>query len=278
MTHDASARERFAALAVQADDAVDLGLGALLIAAEAYPNLDIAVYLDKIEHLADAARPVLDEVGRAEEKPLALMSFLCGERGFVGNLDDYYDPRNSYLNEVLERRTGIPITLVVLYIEVARRLGLRVDGVGFPGHFLAKCRAGNTEIILDPFHGKRLTEIDCQDRLRSQFGPQARPLRDQLQSATKKAILTRMLGNLKHIHLRARSFEAALACCDRILLLAPDAALERRDRGLLYEQLECYGAAEADLENFLAVAPHDESAATIRQRLVVIRQQVTRIH
>jgi regulator of sirC expression with transglutaminase-like and TPR domain len=272
-----SPRERFVELARRPDAEVNLGEAALLIAAEAYEGLDIDHYLGRLDRLAAEAKEHLGNVESETERIARLNRFLFVEKGFVGNQEDYYDRRNSFLNEVLDRHVGIPITLSLVYIEVARRLGLAVAGVGFPGHFLVKY-LGKQELIIDAFFGLMLSERDCHDRLKSVLGERASFDRRYLQSATAKEILIRMLRNLKQIHVNAEQFEAALPYCDRVLLLDPNSAHELRDRGLIYQKLECYGAALADLERFLALAPHDETAATIREDLVLVRREAAKIH
>ncbi|HVN87567.1 MAG TPA: tetratricopeptide repeat protein [Candidatus Binatia bacterium] len=270
-------RERFAELAQVPDDRINLGEGALLIAAEAYPDLDIDAYLQRLDALAEEARQFLGSAASGAERISRLNQFLFVEKGFIGNQKRYYDRRNSFLNEVLDRHTGIPITLALVYMEVARRLDLPVHGVGFPGHFLAKY-VGDEEIIIDAFFGQVLTERDCRERLQSVLGPEAPFDRRYLRAATPREILARMLGNLKQVHIKAEEFEAALSCCDRILMLTPDNPQELRDRGLLYQRLECYAAALADLERFLKLAPNDETADTIREDLITVRRQAAQIH
>jgi regulator of sirC expression with transglutaminase-like and TPR domain len=268
---DPTPREQFAAL-VQRDEAdIDLAEAALLIAAEAYPGLDVARHLAALDALADAAEPRLGGATSDLERARVLIHFLAAEQRFSGNHDDYYDVRNSFLNDVLERRTGIPITLALVYIEVGRRLGLPMVGVGFPGHFLVKL-AGGEDVVIDPFFGRILDERACAERLRTVAGQKATYDRRLLRAATAKEILVRMLRNLKQIYLQAREFEPALACSERILLVAPALAHELRDRGLLYHQLECYAAAQLDLERFLSLLPGDDSAAAIREKLIDIRR------
>lgn len=277
MLMDLDPRTRFAALASLPDDAIDLATAALLIAAEAYPQLDIDSYLVRLDDLAREGRGRIDGARNDSERVSALIHFLCVKKGFVGNRDDYYDRRNSFLNEVLDRRTGIPITLALVYSEVGRRLGLTIRGVGFPGHFLAKLET-RPEIIIDPFFGTALDETQCRERLREATGGNVPFDRRYLRAATTREILVRMLSNLKHIYLEAKELEQALSCSERILLLTPDNLFELRDRGLLYFQLECYGAASSDLERFLQLAPDDAHAATIRQSLIEARRHVVQIH
>lgn len=256
---------------------IDLAEAALLIAADFHPGLDVDAYLMRIDALASGAARPLRGARTDRERALTLNRYLFEGQGFRGNFEEYYDPRNSFLHEVLERRAGIPITLSVIYVGVARRLGLPAYGIGFPGHFLVGW-AGDERIVIDAFVGEILSEEDCADRLRAALGPDARLERGLLEPATPRDILVRMLSNLKHIYVRARDYAAAARCCDRILWLRPDAPLELRDRGLLYEALECWAPALADLERFLALAPDDPSAETVRERLEWLRCRSTVIH
>jgi regulator of sirC expression with transglutaminase-like and TPR domain len=271
-------RERFAELARLPDAKIDLALAALWIAAEEYPALDPGSYVARLDALAAAAAPRLRAAGSDAERAERLLRFLHDEQGFRGNQERYDDPRNSFLNEVLDRRTGIPITLALVLVEVARRAGLALEGVSFPGHFLVKLD-GERPLVLDPFFGRVLNLEECRARLRAALGPDAvlDPER-QLRAALPREILVRMLTNLKHLYLRGRDFGRALACCERILLLVPDAPLELRDRGLVYERLECFAAAAADLERFLQEAPDDESAPAVRDHLRALRARPQRLH
>jgi regulator of sirC expression with transglutaminase-like and TPR domain len=268
---DATPRERFTALVQRGEADIDLAEAALLIAAEAYPRLDVTRHLAALDRLADAAEPRLSGATSDLARARVLIHFLAAEQRFSGNQGDYHDVRNSFLNEVLERRTGIPITLALVYIEVGRRLGLPMVGIGFPGHFLVKL-AGVEDIVIDPFFGCILDEQACAERLRSVVGQEATFDRRLLRAATAKEILVRMLRNLKQIYLQARELKPALACSERILLVEPELAHELRDRGLLYHQLECYAAAQLDLQRFLSLAPGDDSADAIRDKLIEIRR------
>jgi len=264
-------RARFAAAVQRPDAEIDLAEAALLIAAEAYPQLDLDRYVATLDALADGARARLRGGQSDEDRVRLLIDYLANEQRFVGNQDDYYDRRNSFLNEVLDRRTGIPISLALVYIEVARRAGIPVDGIGFPGHFLAKY-SGDAEIIFDPYFGQILSEDQCARRLRAVLGEDTRFDRAYLRAATAREIIVRMLRNLKQVFLQAREYEPALSCSERILLVEPELPPELRDRGLLYHQLECYSAAQADLERFLALAPNDDSAEVVREKLIEIRR------
>jgi len=272
-----SARERFIELVRASDHDFNLAEAALLIAAEAYPGLDIDRYVRALDDLAAAAEPALRGAGSEAERVQRLVRFLTRDAQFHGNDDDYYDRRNSFLNEVLDRRTGIPITLAIVYMEVARRLGLPIVGVSFPGHFLIKY-SGSPELVVDPFFGQFLSQTQCEQRLRAVLGPSARLEPAHLEAASPREIVVRMLRNLKQVYERARELEGALGCSERILLVEPELVQELRDRGLLYEQLECYAAARADLERFLTLAPDDPSADAVRQHLIELGRQGATLH
>lgn len=271
------ARTRFAQLISQPDEVIPLAEAALLIAAETDPTVDVDRYLEQLNNLAEQARVTVMAASDAPGRIERLNHFLFVEKGFVGNRESYYDPRNSFLNHVLDRRTGIPITLSLVYIEVAQRLGLPVRGVGFPGHFLTKY-VGEPEIIIDAYFGQILSEAECKDRLKAVLGRGATFNRSYLKTASAKEILGRMLANLKQIYVQGNDLTSALSCVDRMLLLTPDSPREVRDRGLIYEQLECYGAAMADLERFLKLAPDDDSIDVVRASLVNLQRQVAQIH
>jgi regulator of sirC expression with transglutaminase-like and TPR domain len=269
------ARARFEELARSPDDGIDLAEAALVIASEAYPALDPGAYLERLDALAAQAASRLR--GDSRERTQALCRFLHRENGFRGNREDYYDPRNSFLNDVLDRGLGIPITLALVYMEVARRLAEPVQGVGFPGHFLVKY-AGDEEIVIDPFDGAILSETDCRLLLRRALGDHACFDRRYLRPATTREILVRMLRNLKHVAVAGDRLNDAVACCDRILLLWPDCAAEYRDRGVLHQRLECFRAARADLERFLALAPDDPSAGAVRDTLDAVCACARHLH
>lgn len=271
------ARRRFEAIASQSDASIDLTEAALWLSAEAYPLLDVAGCIDRIAALAARAEASVAMASSERARVEALNHALFVEEGFCGNRVDYYDPRNSFLNEVVERRSGIPITLSVLYVDVAQRLGLHAAGVGFPGHFLCKV-VGSEELIVDAFGGTLLSRSQCQTLLRNVMGPDAQLDASHFAAAGNKATLARILTNLKQVYLSQNAYEEALGCCDRLLLLAPDAPLELRDRGLVLARLECPIAAIADLERFLQLAPHHDSVVSMHQTLEILRQRARRLH
>src|SRR5437899_3280203 len=188
-------------MAARPEHDVDLAEASLLIAGEEYPDLDPVRYLARLDELGSALR---HEAGgaRGEDAVAALNRLLFQVEGFRGNTEDYYDPRNSFLNDVLDRRTGIPITLSLIYMEVGKRLGLSLEGVGMPGHFLVKCLPEGLEIFIDPFHqGEILLEEGCKKRLMEIYGNDFQFKRSFLDSVGKRQILSRMLTNLKGIYL-----------------------------------------------------------------------------
>jgi regulator of sirC expression with transglutaminase-like and TPR domain len=271
------ARRRFTEHINSPEDRIDVAEAALWIAAEAVPHLNVEGYLDALDRLARGALRSVEAASGERERIAALNRYLFVERGFCGNRDDYNDPRNSYLNDVLDRRTGIPITLSLVYVEVAQRLGFHATGVAFPGHFLAKV-VGSEEIVVDAFEGRVVDAEECGERLRAALGPDAHFDRSWLRAARPKEVLARMLRNLKQIHLARDEWDDALACCDRTLLIDPDDPLELRDRGLVYAELECFRAAADDLERFLALAPGHQSAAEMRRTLEPLRQRARELH
>lgn len=274
----ASSIDSFARLVALPDGQIDLVEAALWVAEGDGSSLDVQAELDRIEALAAAAAASVGSASSDRGRIEALNRFLFVEQGFSGNRDDYYDPANSYLNRVLDRRRGIPISLSIVYIALARRLGLDVRGVGFPGHFLVK-HLGERETVVDPFFGCVLEEADCRERLVEMVGPSAvfQP-GVHLRSASNREILVRLLSNLKHIWLRRRGYVNALASCDRILLLIPDSPSELRDRGLVYEQLGCHAPALADYERILEIAPDARCASDVRSRIAALRAKQPTLH
>ena len=260
-------------------DDIDLGRAALTIAEGDYPGLDIGAYLARIDRLAVAVTERLAAQSSVYRSVAALNTVLFQEQGFRGNRDDYFNPKNSFLNEVIERKTGIPITLSVLYMEVARRIGLPLQGIGFPGHFLVKHGGGNEEIVIDPFNGG---EIKSREKLGQMlydlYGGKVAFHADFLEAMTKKQILRRMLNNLKMIYLRDNDLMKSLSVMERLLILDPAAAEDIRDRGLIYLKMECFKQALQDLENYLRLAPRAHDAEAVREQMVDLAKQVSQIH
>jgi regulator of sirC expression with transglutaminase-like and TPR domain len=276
-------RTRFTALASGPEDRIDLAEASLLIAAEHCPNLEVAVVQRELDALA--ARLRQRAAGRRGRALLAvLIETLSRDMRFRGNTDDYYDPRNSFLNEVMERRVGIPITLSVLYLEVARRIDLPLLGLNFPGHFLVRYPGPERPVVLDVFAGAvEVSEEALRDRIRRSYpgiedtdvdGLLAR----LLEGASRKDILVRMLTNLKVVFLQRQELPPAIAAIDRILLLSPEAASELRDRAGLYHRLECFTPALADYRRYLELRPEAPDAGTIRTIVVDLERLVAHVH
>ena len=272
----------------------DLATTALLIARLEYPHLDASRYLDRLDQMGDAALRRLartsddDTLGQVE----AMNSYLFSEQGFEGNREQYDDPRNNLLNAVLDRRTGIPITLALVYMEVARRAGVRVEGINFPGHFLLrmpyrteKSTHLDTDLIVDPFHrGAVLSETDCRRLLRDHVGKQAEFDRRLLTRATKLQIIVRMLVNLKRVYVKLRSFPQARTVTELLLALDPSAITELRDRGLLAYHLNDFAAALRDLETYLHFTSRGEQKqdgeeyAEIWEHVKALRRRVASLN
>jgi regulator of sirC expression with transglutaminase-like and TPR domain len=276
-----AAAARFQEVINQSDDQIDLAEAALLIAKGFTGELDVVRYLSKIEALAAELAQRFTDSTSATDRILALNRFLFEEQGFGPSIENYYDPRNSFLNEVLERRVGIPISLSILYIEVGRRVGLPLCGVSFPGHFLVKCKVNDGVIVLDPYcHGVSLSFHDLQQRLREVRGGEVSRaiVAGMLVAANKKEILARMLRNLKAMYLEREDHNAALSVMEWIITLTPADALEVRDRGLLYAKLECARAALDDLQRYLELAPDAEDAQEMRSRVSELRHAAARLN
>jgi regulator of sirC expression with transglutaminase-like and TPR domain len=265
------------------DDEIDLGRAALVIAQEEYPTLDIQTYLERLDQLATVVR----DGSAGENTPYRLIAslnyVLFTQEGYRGNHDDYYDPKNSFLNDVIERRIGIPIALSVLYMEVARRADLRLHGVGFPGHFFVRY-AGDEgeivpEIVIDPFDkGEVRTTEELQEMLDRLYGGKVAFHPDFLAPVSNRDIIHRMLNNLKAIYLRQEDFPKAVSVVERLVILDPISAEEIRDRGLLYLKLERFSEAIDDLETYLTLAPDNADAEEICKQVETLRRRVEKIH
>jgi regulator of sirC expression with transglutaminase-like and TPR domain len=269
-------RVRFAGLAAERDEHINVAEAALVIAQEEYPQLDVPAYLARLDDLAAEAGLDLRADMPPAEQVARLNHFLFVVHGFAGNSEHYYDPRNSFLNDVLDRRTGIPITLSLVYSEVAQRLALPIYGVSFPGHFLVR-HVSEPPIIIDPFLGSVITTEECTQRLQGIYGAEARLDRRLMRPAQPREILVRLLSNLKQIYVERSDFLRALACVDRILLLVPDLPRELRDRGILYQRLECFAAALRDFERYLRLAPDDQAASLIRETLPELQRRAAQL-
>ena len=267
---------------------MSLAHGALLIAAEAYPELDVPAYVQKLDDMAATIKSrVPADIARTGMLTV-LNRYLFDELGFKGNQSNYYDPRNSYLNDVIERKVGIPITLSVIYIEVGKRLGLPMQGVSFPGHFLVKCALRDGTAVIDPYAGgSSLGVKDLQVRARTMTGGREVPpetVMSMLAASPAAEILARMLRNLRAIHTERGERgergerERALTAANRVIDLSPGSAEDYLARARLLEELECFRAALADIETCLRLAPGRPDAHALGLRVVRLNERVTRLN
>ncbi|MEJ1933349.1 SirB1 family protein [Nostoc sp. NIES-2111] len=267
-----SARQYFYQEIQQSEEDIDLARAALYIAKEEYPRLDTEEYLNALNTMAMEVEERLPSSRYPLRVIQGINQYLYDDLGFAGNQQDYYDPRNSFLNDVIERRVGIPITLALVYLEIAKRIDFPMEGVGLPGHFLIRPAISDMEIFVDAFNrGEVLFAQDCQDKLNQMFQQSVTLRPEFLATISKRQFLARMLTNLKYIYLRKQDVEKSLSVVERILVLFPEATSELRDRGLLYYQLGYYPQASEDLETYLANVPNAEDAATIRRLLGEIK-------
>jgi regulator of sirC expression with transglutaminase-like and TPR domain len=272
-------RKRLSELLARPESELRLDQAALLVACEEYPELDVEGYLRRLDALGARARGLLTVADPLEARIAALNQLLFDNEGFRGNVDEYYDPRNSFLNEVLDRRKGIPITLSVVYMEVGRRAGLRVEGLGFPGHFLVRVSGDGPRLVVDPFGGGAiLDEAGCQQRLDRVYGGQLRMEPGMLQAVGTRLILARMLRNLKSVYVRQEDWIRSVRVLDLLLLIQPDSVEDLRDRGILYAALECYGPAADDLEAYLERVPGAPEAGKLLPKIVELRRRAARLN
>ena len=275
------ARQQFQEIIQCADAALALDRAALLIAAEDYPNLSIEDYLSQLDTLAEESRQRMteNELHHPLDCVTVLAAYLFYEGRFNGNAGNYYDARNSFLNEVIDRGKGIPITLSVIFIEVAKRLGVKLFGVGMPGHFIVKYVDEEQEVFFDPFNGgKILTEHDCRQKIEEMYNDQVKFNSSFLQACTKKEILSRMLQNLKGVYFNASNMNKALGVIERLLLINPDSMVELRDRGLVCFTLKKYSQAHVDLAAYVKASPHAEDRDRIKEVLNDLRKWQARLN
>lgn len=265
-----TARELFAQEIRKPDEAIDLALAALYVAQEEYADLDCRAYCRRLDEMALQLQKRLPQTPYPLKIIKAISAYLFEAQGFVGNNQDYYDPRNSFLNQVIDRRTGIPITLSLVYLELARRIDFPMAGVSMPGHFLIRPLADDMAIFVDPFYqGEILFEEDCRDRIHTLYGPTASLRPEHLAPIGPRSFLVRLLTNLKVIYLQHQDMRRTLGVIERLLLLTPEAARERRDRGLIYYRQGDLRRALADLDYYLSSSPDAPDSFEVQQ---VIRQ------
>lgn len=258
---------------------INLAEAALIIASDEYPDLDISAYLAQLDEMAAALDPRLPVGLDPHATIAALNAFLFDELGYTGNRTEYYDPRNSYLSDVLERRTGLPITLSVVVLALARRLHLPIFGVGLPGHFCVKWQDATNQIVFDPFNdGEILDRHGMEQRVREIVSPFAPFQASWLDAVGTKYILLRMLQNLKAVFVRAGLLERAWQVVDKILLIDPRAGDEIRDFGLLSMKLGAFRQAAISLEQYLLVHADAADADLMRIYLRRALEQVERLN
>jgi len=267
---DRSLRQRFLAEVSQADEEVNLARAALMVAREEYPQLSEERHLGQLDLLAEETRDRLND----ENAPLLvlheLLNSLHERQGFRGNREAYYDPRNSFLNDVLDRRLGIPLTLGIVVLEVGWRLGLPLEGVNFPGHFLVRFKGDAFNLLVDPYDGGAVRfEDEAQELLDRVYGGMIRVHDSFLKAATKREMLVRLLMNLKSLYLNVQDHPRALSVVERILLIRPIAAGEIRDKGVILARLGRKGEALEQLKAYLNVAP---DAADSHQILEMVEE------
>jgi len=264
------------------DEDIPLFSSALLIAKDEYPTLATADYESQLQDYGVRLRKILDPTDTAAVQLRTLNGFLFDELGFSGNEQDYYDPRNSYLNDVLDRRLGNPISLAVVQIELARRLDVPLEGVSFPGHFLVRLPLDEGIVVLDPFQkGRSLDAAELRRRARTHLDTydidDARLAR-MLEPASHRAILTRILRNLKGVYAEREQWDKSLRCCDRLLTLDSHQPGEYRDRGQYYLKLGHVRAASEDLRRYLSLVPQAEDVDAVSLQLAEIGTSLPRLN
>lgn len=268
----------FASL-VRQDDSIPLFESALTLGQDFYPEMDFAEEEMALDTLALKLRQRLPADASQIQKLRMLNHFFFQEMAFAGNVNNYYDPDNSYIHRVISTRRGIPISLAVVYIELAQQIGLDMKGVSFPGHFLMKLSVQSGEIVLDPMNGSSLSREELEERLEpflahqpdEVFGDEL-PLAAYLRAAHPREILARMLRNLKAIFMESQRWQQVLDVQERLVILLPEEITEKRDRGLAYANLGMAQAALEDLEAYLAMRPHAEDAPNLREMLPDLRE------
>jgi regulator of sirC expression with transglutaminase-like and TPR domain len=262
------------------DEAIDLAAAALALARIEYPDLDVAPYLNRLDLLAARAQSGLRSSPSTHESIAMLNRVLFEQEGLRGNRESYYDPRNSFLNDVLDRKLGIPITLSVIYMEVARRVGFPLAGTAMPGHFLLKhYDPFSGEIIIDAFNrGRLLSAQDCNTRLKEIYQDQLEFRPEFLQPVTQREILTRMLNNLRQIYFTQRNFRKGLVVLDMLLAIPPRSPEMLRERALVRLNLDQYLGAAQDLANYLKLQPEAADAQDVKKTLDMVRQLLARLN
>ena len=271
--------KEFSQLASLADERIDLAHGALLIARAAYPDLNESLYLERLDRMAASAKLDMTADSEPEDIITRLNDILFEQERFRGNRENYYDPDNSFLNRVLDRKKGIPITLSLIYIEVGRRLGLDVRGIGLPGHFITALYHASGKIFIDPFNRGEIRTVDeCLQIISTNMGSAVAPDFHWLQPIGRKELLVRMLRNLKLIYARQNNDVMLFKTIHWILTLQPEASAERSERAILYEAMGNPNWAVKDWERYIANIDDPKIVTKIRARIENLKNQQSRIH
>lgn len=260
-----------------ADEELDVAEAALWIAKEEYPELDVPFERGRLRNLALAGA----ERAARHENPFArldeVQTYLYEELGFRGNAESYDDPRNSFLNDVLELRTGIPLTLSVVFLEIAREAGFEVRGIGLPGHFVARVSLRGRTILVDPYHRARvITRDDCRDLVARSTGRPSLFRPEQLDGVAGRSMVGRLLLNLKHVYVNKGDYAKALGVVERLLMVSPENTRELRDRGFLQAHLGHSNEAIRDLERYLRLAPKAADFESVKGRVAWLRRKLSR--
>jgi regulator of sirC expression with transglutaminase-like and TPR domain len=269
--------ESFEALARAGEEGIDLAVSAMVVARLEYPHVDPSAGPAGMDDLA--ARSGIAQLGHPRSRLSRLRRFLFEEQGFRGNSEDYFDPRNSCLNVVLERRLGIPLTLSIVLMEVGRRVGLSMEGVALPGHFLTRARFDDGDVLIDPFHGGALlSEGDAECVVELAVGRHIPLCRSDFDAASKTAILARMLGNLKGVYTKREEWTKALSVLDLLRALGKDGPGDLRDRGTILMKLGQFHAGAAEWDEYLGRYPNAKDAIRLRGQLRQIRQALASLN
>ena len=259
------------------EDSVSLAEAALLIAASEYPGLDGQSYIQRLDEMAAAVRRHASQGGNPFDTIAEINRYLFEKEKFTGNSDDYYDPRNSFLNDVMDRKTGIPIMLSTIYLEIAGRLGFPLVGVGMPGHFLVK--HPQLQILIDPFsQGRIVSEVECEQLMQKVLGESVPFHSSYLEGVSKLHTVTRMLNNLRSVYMDLRQFQKAHQITELILALHPDSSTDWRQKAAFLIEMRHYAAAAAALERYLELAPEAEDAIELKQTIVNLRKAMAQMN
>ena len=272
---NSEARIELEKILLQPDAQINLAEAALMVARLEYPDLDVEHYLQKVQTLGEEIRHRLPESPSAGDALNQLNQVLFVEKRFQGNTDEYYDPKNSFLNDVLERKIGIPITLSILYMHLGEMLQLPLMGVSFPGHFLVKLDLNDGAIILDPYYGGiSLSEDDLYERLQDFYGSKVKrqATYEFLESCTRMEIIVRIMRNLRNLYMYDGLWEKALTMADVMVGLDTDKADTIKARAAIYDKLECSKAALSDYKKYLKIQPDGQDNMKIRSRIIQLTE------